>query len=74
MTLSGVVINGNAATGIEMDPGAGTLTISAPLILAGSQSWLNNSSSLLTVSGNVANGGNLLYRRRQRQRDHLRAS
>ncbi len=60
LTLSGVVINGNAATGIEMDAGAGSLTITAPLVLAGSQTWLNSSGSLLTVSGNVANGGNLL--------------
>ena len=61
LTLSGTSINGSvAAEGIEMDPGAGALTISAPLALGAAQQWGNNSSSLLTVSGGVANGGNLL--------------
>ena len=59
LTLNAATINGNAATGIEMDPGAGPWTISAPIALGAAQTWINNSASLLTVS-NVANGGNLL--------------
>ena len=40
---------------------AGTVTISAPLVLGGSQTWTNNSPNLLTISGSsVANGGNTL--------------
>ena len=60
LTLNGAMINSNSATGIETDPGAGSLTITAPLVLGGPQTWRNNSSTPLTVSGNVANGGNLL--------------
>ena len=43
-----------------MDAGAGVLTISASTILGNSQTWLNNSGSLLTVSGNITNGGSTL--------------
>ena len=57
LTLNSATINGNAAAGIEMDAGAGPWTIGTPLALGGPQAWLNNSGSLLTVSGNVANGG-----------------
>ncbi len=46
--------------GISVNPGAGTVTISAPLALATSQTWTNNSSNSLTISGSVANGGNTL--------------
>jgi fibronectin-binding autotransporter adhesin len=60
LTLNSATINGNAATGIEMDPAAGAMTISSALVLGGSQTWLNNSSNLLSVSGAVGNGGNLL--------------
>jgi fibronectin-binding autotransporter adhesin len=43
-----------AGTGIVIQPGAGPLTISAnTLIPAASQSWTNNSSSLLSISSNV---------------------
>ena len=60
LTLNAATINGNAATGIEMDPNAGALTLSSSLVLGGAQQWINNSSSLLTASGGVANGGYLL--------------
>ena len=60
LTINSATVNGNAGTGIEMDAGAGAMTISAPLTLATSQSWLNNSAATLTVAGNVANNGNLL--------------
>ncbi len=60
LALYGTTINGNSGMGIEIDAGAGALTISAPLVLGGAQSWLNNSGNLATVSGNVADGGYLL--------------
>ncbi len=48
------------AGGITVNPGAGPATISAPLVLGTAQTWTNNSSSLLSVSGSVANVGNTL--------------
>jgi fibronectin-binding autotransporter adhesin len=60
LTINGTNINGNAGTGIEMDSGAGALTISSSIVLGGAQTWVNNSGSLLSVSNNVANGGFLL--------------
>ena len=52
-------INGNANTGIEVDSGAGGLTINAPLTLANSQWWINNSSNPLTVNGPIGGPGGL---------------
>ncbi len=46
--------------GITNASGAGANTISAPLVLNGSQPWTNNSASLFTVSGNVTGNGNTL--------------
>ena len=40
LTLKGVMINGNSTTGIEMDPGAGALSINSPVTLGASQQWL----------------------------------
>ena len=60
LTINRTTINGNANTGIEMDPGAGALTIGVPVNMGEWQQWLNNSDSLLTVSGSIANGGFLL--------------
>jgi autotransporter-associated beta strand protein len=49
------------ASGITVNSGAGAVTISnATLALGAAQTWSNNSSSLLTVSSAVTNGGNLL--------------
>ncbi len=60
LTIAGTnTINGNANTGIELDPGAGPLTINAPLVLANNQQWINNSASPLTVSGNISAAGSL---------------
>ena len=42
LTLFGTTINGNTGTGIELDVGAGPLTINAPLVLQNNQQWLNN--------------------------------
>ena len=50
-------VNGNAATGIEMDPGAARFRSAPRLCSARRKTWLNNSSNLLAVSGGVANGG-----------------
>jgi autotransporter-associated beta strand protein len=67
-TFSGGTINlgGGSTPGISIPQyaygytGNGAVTISAALALQASQTWTNNSSSLLTVSGNVANGANTL--------------
>ena len=48
------------SNGITVDAGAGAATISAPLVLGVAQTWANNSSSPLTISGSVTNGGNTL--------------
>jgi fibronectin-binding autotransporter adhesin len=53
LTLNGTAINGNAGFGVEMDPGTGPMTVSAPIVLGGSQSWFNNSSSPLTTVGPI---------------------
>jgi fibronectin-binding autotransporter adhesin len=60
LTINAATINGNANTGIELDGGAGSLAIGAPVVLGAAQTWLNDSGSLLTVSGNIDNGANLL--------------
>ncbi len=59
LTLFGTTINDNPNTGIELDAGAGPLTINAPLILQNNQQWVNNSASLLTVNGPVSGAGSL---------------
>ncbi len=47
--------------GIAMNAGAGAATIISPITLSAAQSWLNNSSNLLTVgTGAVDNDGFLL--------------
>jgi autotransporter-associated beta strand protein len=46
--------------GITMNSGAGAVSIISPVTLGTGQTWLNGSTSLLTVSGDVANGTNLL--------------
>ena len=43
-----------------MNQGAGTVTVSAPLALATPQTWTNDSSNSLAISGSVANNGNTL--------------
>jgi autotransporter-associated beta strand protein len=59
LTLDGTTINGNPGAGIEMDAGAGPLTINLPLVLQNNQQWINNSASPLTVNGAVSGGGSL---------------
>jgi fibronectin-binding autotransporter adhesin len=47
-------------SGITVNAGAGADTISAAVSLSGQQTWANSPSNTFTVSGNIANGGNLL--------------
>lgn len=44
--------------GISLSPTSGATTVSSPLALGASQSWVNNSANLLTVTGAVTNQGN----------------
>ena len=61
LTLMGTnTINGNANTGIEMDPGA-ALSITASIALNAPQTWLNNSASLLSVSGAISGVSGLTF-------------
>jgi autotransporter-associated beta strand protein len=46
--------------GLTLNSGAGVVIISRPVTLGAAQTWLNNSTNLLTVSGAVTNGANLL--------------
>lgn len=59
LTLQGTTISGTAGLGILLDnTNAFALTISAPILLGGNQTWRNSSGNLLTVSGTVdTNGG-----------------
>lgn len=73
MSVGGIVVNDTNAVvlnnsvyghtlttgagGLQINSGAGAVTIGVPTLLGAEQSWLNNSGSLLTVAGTVANGG-----------------
>ena len=58
LTIEATNANGNTAgSGITVAAGSGANTISAPIILGGTQTWTNSASTLLTVSGGVTNGG-----------------
>jgi fibronectin-binding autotransporter adhesin len=59
LTFTGTTLVGTVVTGIEMDSGAGGLSISAPLTVAGAQTWLANSANPLIVSGNVVGSKSL---------------
>lgn len=53
-------VNGNTAgVGIVKQIGSGANTISAPVILGGSQSWTNNASTNLAVTGGVTGTADL---------------
>ena len=58
LTINGTTISGNANTGIELDPSAGSMSVSAAIALGGSQQWFNNSSNALTVTGPLSLGFN----------------
>lgn len=73
MTIGGIVVNDTNAialnntvnghtltlgtAGLQINSGAGAVTIAAPVILGAAQSWLNDSGSTLTLAGTIANGG-----------------
>jgi autotransporter-associated beta strand protein len=44
-------------TGLVVQGGSAAHTISAPIILGSSQTWINNSTSALTLSGGIGDGG-----------------
>ncbi|MGO9108091.1 MAG: beta strand repeat-containing protein [Thermoguttaceae bacterium] len=56
LSIASATINGNAGTGIELDAGAGPLTINAPLDLTNAQTWISNSLNAITVNGNMVAG------------------
>ncbi|MGV3663627.1 MAG: autotransporter-associated beta strand repeat-containing protein [Prosthecobacter sp.] len=43
------------AAGIQVNNGAGTVTLNAPIILGAAQTWTNNSGNTLTIGGTVTN-------------------
>ncbi len=62
LALFGTTINSNTGTGIELDAGAGQLTINNnfAVSLQNSQQWIDNSTSSITVNGTIG-GGNLTF-------------
>ncbi len=60
LQINATSANGNVAgNGISLAAGAGAVTIAAPILLGGSQTWANNSTNSLTVSGSVTGTGSL---------------
>ncbi|MBN8421692.1 MAG: autotransporter-associated beta strand repeat-containing protein [Verrucomicrobia bacterium] len=66
---SAVTINGgtltidssSSSTGITLENGAAAATINSAVVMGSAQTWTNSSAtSLLTLGGNLSNGGNLL--------------
>ena len=55
-TVNGHTLTMGAA-GLQINSGAGAVTIAAPVVLGAAQSWLNDSGSLLSLPGTIANGG-----------------
>ncbi|MGC4030130.1 MAG: DUF3466 family protein [Tepidisphaeraceae bacterium] len=61
LTLNGgLSVVYNAGTGILKNSGSAAVTINAPVAVAASQSWTNNSATALTVTGGVGLGSNTL--------------
>lgn len=59
LTLSGANLTIGDG-GITKFANSGTADLSSPITLGAAQTWANNSGTLLTISGTVANGGHLL--------------
>jgi fibronectin-binding autotransporter adhesin len=53
LTLNGTTIGANSGMGVEVDAGAGAMTVSASVTLGASQQWLNNSSNPFTDSSGL---------------------
>lgn len=59
LTINAAAVNGNAGgSGITVAAGSGAHTIATNVALGASQTWTNSSANLLTVSGNIGDGGN----------------
>jgi len=54
-----LTLNASGGTGITVAAGSGANAISANVVLGANQTWTNNSTSLLTVSGGVSGTGGL---------------
>ena len=60
LTINGAGVNGNTTgNGIFLDVGNGAVLINSPLALGGSQTWTNNSASLLTVASPTITGSGM---------------
>ncbi len=59
LTIAGTALSIGAA-GINMSPNAGAATLTAPITLGAPQTWSNGSGALLTGSGTIATGRNVL--------------
>ncbi|WP_395736178.1 beta strand repeat-containing protein [Prosthecobacter sp.] len=58
LTINAGALSGNTAgNGITLNAGAGASLISAGIVLGSSQTWTNNASNSLTVSGAIGDGG-----------------
>ena len=57
LSLSGTTVNGNLTTGLELDSGAGALTINCPITMSAAKQWINNSPNPLTMNGTLNGGG-----------------
>ncbi len=58
-TISGTAAYATSA-GFTVASGAGHVTISAPVTVGAAQTWTNNSSNAMTISGGITAGANLL--------------
>ena len=58
LTIQAAALSGNTVgSGITVNAGSGANTISAGVVLGASQTWTNNATNPLTVSGAVSDGG-----------------
>ncbi len=55
-----LTVGSTTGSGITVNAGSAAVTLGASIALGNAQTWTNNSSNALTVSGTVANGGYLL--------------
>jgi autotransporter-associated beta strand protein len=60
LTITGTLVGSNASTGVELDLGAGSLTINCPITMGANQQWINNSANPITVTSTInGNGKNM---------------
>ncbi len=58
LSLAGTTTSaGHTDTGVELDYGAGSLTINCPVTMTAAQVWYNNSSNPVTINGTLNWGG-----------------